>query len=296
MAKCFLASRWIQASTTGQGTHVVDAVPAEFAATLERELMSAQAALAAKDREIENLVWNLAGCDTLAIGYAKPGEFSKELARPALHSVSKLRAERDALRAEVEHIKAWANAKADEAQDLRATLLAREGELDAMSAALAAKDREIKEERKRTATQEHVKNGVYMLADAWKARAEKAEAELASMRNRTPFLELSKCEQELFAAERDAAEAKRLLEADGKIRLHIVAERDQLHARVADLERQLAEAGKDKERIDWLENQGHLIARQYRDGWHFDASNGAWVCVNATTLRAAIDSAREAQP
>ena len=186
MAKCFLASRWIQASTTGQGTHVVDAVPAEFAATLERELMSAQAALAAKDREIENLVWNLAGCDTLAIGYAKPGEFSKELARPALHSVSKLRAE-------VEHIKAWANAKADEAQDLRATLLAREGELD-------------------------------------------------------------------------------------------------------ELQRQLAEAGKDKERIDWLENQGHLIARQYRDGWHFDASNGAWVCVNATTLRAAIDSAREAQP
>ena len=210
--------------------------------------------------------------------------------------LSKAKAERDALRAEVEHIKAWANAKADEAQDLRATLLAREGELDAMSAALAAKDREIKEERKRTATQEHVKNGVYMLADAWKARAEKAEAELASMRNRTPFLELSKCEQELFAAERDAAEAKRLLEADGKIRLHIVAERDQLHARVADLERQLAEAGKDKERIDWLENQGHLIARQYRDGWHFDASNGAWVCVNATTLRAAIDSAREAQP
>ena len=183
-----------------------------------------------------------------------------------------------------------------ELTEARATLLAREGELDSMSAALAAKDREIKEERKRTATQEHVKNGVYMLADAWKARAEKAEAELASMRNRTPFLELSKCEQELFAAERDAAEAKRLLEADGKIRLHIVAERDQLHARVADLERQLAESGKDKERIDWLENQGHLIARQYRDGWHFDASNDAWVCVNATTLRAAIDSAREAQP
>ena len=163
-----------------------DVVAADFARTLERELTSAQAALAAKDREIENLVWNLAGCDTLAIGYAKPGEFSKELARPALHSVSKLRAE-------VEHIKAWANAKADEAQDLRATLLAREGELD-------------------------------------------------------------------------------------------------------ELQRQLAEAGKDKERIDWLENQGHLIARQYRDGWHFDASNGAWVCVNATTLRAAIDSAREAQP
>jgi hypothetical protein len=98
-------------------------------------------------------------------------------------------AERDQLRAEVEHIKAWANAKADEAQDLRATLLAREGELDSMSAALAA-------------------------------------------------------------------------------------------------------AQKDKERLDWLENQGQLITRQYRDGWHFDASNGAWVCVNATTLRAAIDAAR----
>jgi hypothetical protein len=48
--------------------------------------------LAAKDAEIENLVWNLAGCDTLAMGYAKPGDFSKELARPALHSVSRLAA------------------------------------------------------------------------------------------------------------------------------------------------------------------------------------------------------------
>ena len=183
-----------------------------------------------------------------------------------------------------------------ELTEARATLLAREGELDAMSAALAAKDREIA----RRKAQLDMWTSAAMDGNAaiaqLTARAEKAEAELASMRNRTPFLELSKCEQELFAAERDAAEAKRLLEADGKIRLHIVAERDQLHARVADLERQLAEAGKDKERIDWLENQGHLIARQYRDGWHFDASNGAWVCVNATTLRAAIDSAREAQP
>ena len=78
-----------------------DVVSADFARTLERELTSAQAALAAKDAEIENLMWNLAGCDTLAMGYAKPGEFSKELARPALHSVSKLRAERDQLRAEI---------------------------------------------------------------------------------------------------------------------------------------------------------------------------------------------------
>lgn len=56
--------------------------------------------------------------------------------------------------------------------------------------------------------------------------------------------------------------------------------------------KQLAAAKADTERIDWLENQGQLIARQYRDGWHFDASNGAWVCVNATTLRDAIDAAR----
>lgn len=72
-----------------------------------QKLVDTEAALAAKYAEIESLVWNLAGCDTLAMGYAKPGEFSKELARPALHSVSKLRAERDQLRArvaELEHI------------------------------------------------------------------------------------------------------------------------------------------------------------------------------------------------
>ncbi len=57
---------------------------------LERELAEAKT-------EIENLVWNLAGCDTLAMGYAKPGDFSKELARPALYSVSKLATDRNRL-------------------------------------------------------------------------------------------------------------------------------------------------------------------------------------------------------
>jgi len=87
-------------------TDVTNTTPATYADDLYAALNATKAALAAKDREIENLVWNLAGCDTLAIGYAKPGEFSKELARPALHSVSKLRAERDALRSEVERLKA----------------------------------------------------------------------------------------------------------------------------------------------------------------------------------------------
>jgi multidrug resistance efflux pump len=73
----------------------------KFARTLERELSSAQAALAAAKAEVANLLWNLAGCDTLAMGYSEPCDYSKELARPALHSVSKLRQERDQLRARV---------------------------------------------------------------------------------------------------------------------------------------------------------------------------------------------------
>lgn len=60
------------------------------------------------EKENNDLLWNLAGCACLATGATKPGDYSKELARPALDSVSKLaerankaERERDSLRAQL---------------------------------------------------------------------------------------------------------------------------------------------------------------------------------------------------
>jgi hypothetical protein len=50
-----------------------------------------EAKLAAANVEIENLIWNLAGCSTIAVS-GKPTDYSHELARPALHDVNKLAA------------------------------------------------------------------------------------------------------------------------------------------------------------------------------------------------------------
>ena len=51
--------------------------------------------------DIERFVWNLAGCDTIASGWGKPGDYNEEMALPALDSVSRMASERDALRARV---------------------------------------------------------------------------------------------------------------------------------------------------------------------------------------------------
>ena len=56
----------------------------QLARILETELAAAKA-------EIENLVWNLAGCSTIAQS-GKPTDYSHELARPALHDVNRLAA------------------------------------------------------------------------------------------------------------------------------------------------------------------------------------------------------------
>lgn len=57
--------------------------------------------IAALEAERDILVCNLAGCDTLALGYGDPDNYSKEMARPALDSVAALRKERDELRATI---------------------------------------------------------------------------------------------------------------------------------------------------------------------------------------------------
>ena len=56
--------------------------------------------------DIERFVWNLAGCDTIASGWGKPGDYNEEMALPALDSVSRMASERDALRARVAELDA----------------------------------------------------------------------------------------------------------------------------------------------------------------------------------------------
>jgi hypothetical protein len=41
-------------------------------------------------QEAHDLLWNLGGCDAIASGWSKPHDYSKELGRPALASVSRL--------------------------------------------------------------------------------------------------------------------------------------------------------------------------------------------------------------
>jgi hypothetical protein len=55
--------------------------------------------LAAAKAEIENLIWNLAGCSTIAQS-GKPTDYSHELARPALHDVNRLAARAEKAEAE----------------------------------------------------------------------------------------------------------------------------------------------------------------------------------------------------
>lgn len=66
-------------------------------------------------------------------------------------------------------------------------------------------------------------------------------------------------------------------------------------ARVKELERQLAEAGEDKARLDWLEQGSRL--QQWSDGWQvYRVNKGMGIAFSKTdghpTARAAIDAAR----
>jgi len=71
----------------------------------------AEAELATSKSEIENLVWNLAGCSTIAQS-GKPTDYSHELARPALHDVNRLAARAEKAEAECVRLKSlgsWAH-------------------------------------------------------------------------------------------------------------------------------------------------------------------------------------------
>lgn len=51
--------------------------------------------------DIDRYTWNLAGCDTIASGWGKPGDYNKEMALPALDSVSRMAQDLATLRARV---------------------------------------------------------------------------------------------------------------------------------------------------------------------------------------------------
>lgn len=222
----------------------------DFARTLERELTSAQAALAAKDREIAELA------DQLRIVVDAESFRARKIER-----------ERDGYKARAERAEAelrrWVDAFSFETDEGPTGNLeqSRSGwrkivnERDALRA-----------EVERLKAENNVIGGHHL--------CEKGHGWVV---NGQPCYLCQHARMEAHMADRD------------KFAKQAIALSDE----VAQLRAQLAAAQEDKERLDWLENQGQLIARQYRDGWHFDASNGAWVCVNATTLRDAIDAAKK---
>ena len=69
--------------------------------------------------DIERFVWNLAGCDTIASGWGKPGDYNEEMALPALDSVSRMASERDALRARVADLQQQLDNLESNCRDLR---------------------------------------------------------------------------------------------------------------------------------------------------------------------------------
>lgn len=78
---------------------------AESASVWQTRAEKAEAELAAANVEIENLIWNLAGCSTIAES-GKPTDYSHELARPALHDVNKLAARAEKAEAELVRLRA----------------------------------------------------------------------------------------------------------------------------------------------------------------------------------------------
>lgn len=78
---------------------------------VQTELCQERAAHAATKRKLEKLkddlewaVWNLAGCDVIAMGHSKPFDYAKEHARPALDSVSRMAQRLDAAEARVREL------------------------------------------------------------------------------------------------------------------------------------------------------------------------------------------------
>lgn len=55
-------------------------------------------------KDIENLIWNLAGCSTFALGYGLDEPYAKDMARPALEDVRKLALREKQMREALEKI------------------------------------------------------------------------------------------------------------------------------------------------------------------------------------------------
>ncbi len=59
--------------------------------------------------QVERLVWNLAGCDTIASGWGKPFDYDKKAALPALDTVSRMATQLAAARAFADRVIAVSN-------------------------------------------------------------------------------------------------------------------------------------------------------------------------------------------
>lgn len=113
-------------------------IVAELVDTLGFELAQAQAALAAKDREIERLNELNVRCAKDGIAHAKRAEKAEANLATSVAFVARLQERQRELMKEASDLWHERDALSAEVMELRATLLTREGELDAMSAALDA--------------------------------------------------------------------------------------------------------------------------------------------------------------
>ena len=101
------------------------------AADAEFEQLRASLARVTAERDgyrsdIDRYTWNLAGCDTIASGWSKPGDYDKTLALPSLDSVSRMASERDAIRARVADLEAAASLHWITEEELKQARLARD--------------------------------------------------------------------------------------------------------------------------------------------------------------------------
>ena len=108
------------------GIHTCNADCQRPMCVMRRDLDRVTAERDSQRADIERLVWNLGGCDTIASGWGKPGDYNEEMALPALDSVSRMASERDALRARVAELEAAASLHWITEEELKQARLARD--------------------------------------------------------------------------------------------------------------------------------------------------------------------------
>ena len=84
-----------------QGSHDLNQIASDALNDLRADLARMTAERDGYRSDIDRYTWNLAGCDTIASGWGKPGDYDKTLALPALNSVSQMASELNSLRARV---------------------------------------------------------------------------------------------------------------------------------------------------------------------------------------------------